>query len=230
MQKIVQKKKSFAERKPLAPRMVRKADAAKMMEILCKEYPDAECELDYRSEFQLLISVILSAQTTDVQVNKVTPALFKKYPDAKSLSGADPEDVKALIKATGYYNAKTKSIIACASALEEKFSGKVPATREELMQLPGVGRKTANVVLGVLHDIPGWTVDTHVQRLARRLGFTKQEDPAKIEAELEKLFPHKDWSRYSITLIWHGRRRCYARKPDCLNCPINRLCPSSLLP
>lgn len=227
---MTQKKKSFAERKPLAPHMVRRADADKMMECLCKTYPDAECELDYHSEFQLLISVILSAQTTDVQVNKVTPALFKKYPDALALSQADPDDVKNLIKATGYYNAKAKSIVSCAAALMQKFSGKVPTTREELMVLPGVGRKTANVVLGVLHKIPGWTVDTHVQRLARRLGFTKQEDPLKIEADLEKLFPKKDWTKYSITLIWHGRRRCYARKPDCPDCPINQLCPSSALP
>ena len=199
------------------------------MDLLCKRYPDAECELHFKSDFQLLTSVILSAQTTDVQVNKVTPQLFKWFPTAKDLASADVEEIKKIIRPTGYYNAKAKNIQACARALVERFGGNVPRTLSELTTLPGVGRKTANVVLGVAHGVPGWTVDTHVQRLSKKLGFTRQEDPYKIELELQKLFPGADWSKLSITLIWHGRRLCFARKPDCPNCPVNHLCPSAEL-
>lgn len=207
--------------------LVPEAVAQEMMDRLCKRYPDADCELDFGSTFQLLTSVILSAQTTDVQVNKCTPGLFKKFPTAKALAEANIEDVKNLIKPTGYFNAKAANIQKCAQALVEKFGGEVPGTLEELTQLPGVGRKTANVVLGVAFGVPGWTVDTHVQRLSGRLGLSDNTEPHKIEIDLQNLFPEKDWTKYSITLIWHGRRLCYARNPNCAECPINDICPSS---
>jgi len=206
-----------------------KSDIDTMMKRLCQLYPDAHCELNFATTFQLLTSVIMSAQTTDVGVNKVTPILFKKFPDAKALAEADIEEIKQIIKPTGYYNSKATNIQRCAQALVERFGAVVPQTLEELTSLPGVGRKTANVVLGVAFGKPGWTVDTHVQRLVRRLGFTAETDPVKIEFSLQKVFPGQDWSQYSITLIWHGRRLCYARKPDCGACPINNLCPSSLV-
>jgi endonuclease-3 len=201
-----------------------------MMRMLCELYPDADCELTFKNEYELLTAVILSAQTTDVQVNKVTPKLFAAFPTPQALASGDIEKIKELVKATGYYNNKAKSIQACAAAVVEKFAGCVPKTLDELITLPGVGRKTANVVLGVIHKIPGWTVDTHVQRLSQRFGFTKNTDPHKIELDLQKLFPEEDWTKYSITIIWHGRRLCYARNPDCINCPLKSLCPSSLAP
>lgn len=204
---------------------VSKKTASKIMDLLCLEYPDADCELTFNSTYQLLTSVILSAQTTDVQVNKVTPKLFAKFPTAKALANADIEDIKEIIKPTGYYNAKAHNIQACAAALMQNHKGEVPSTQEELVKLPGVGVKTANVVLGVAFGVPGWTVDTHVQRLAGRLGLSQNTDPLKIERDLQRLFPGKDWSKYSITLIWHGRRLCYAKKPRCQECPVNELCP-----
>jgi endonuclease III len=203
------------------------AIAQQEMDLLARQYPDADCELDFESTYQLITSVILSAQTTDSNVNRVTPKLFKRFPTAKSLAEADLDEIKGLIKSTGYYNAKAKNIQNCAKAIVEKFSGEVPKTMEELITLPGVGRKTANVVLGVAYNVPGWTVDTHVQRLSKRLGLTNNLDPEKIEYDLQKLFPGQDWSKLSITLIWHGRRICYARNPDCPHCPINHLCPSA---
>jgi len=208
-------------------RLVKGVVASQMMDLLMKRYPDAHCELNYNNEYELLIAVILSAQTTDVMVNKVTPHLFKRFSTPKALADAPPETVKELIRPTGYYNAKAQNIQACARALVDRFGGRVPETLAELTTLPGVGRKTANVVLGVVYDVPGWTVDTHVQRLSQRLGFTSNSDPAKIERDLEERFPRQHWSQMSITLIWHGRRTCYARNPDCPNCPINHLCPSS---
>jgi endonuclease III len=204
-----------------------KNKSKQMMRTLCEFYPDAHCELNFASSFQLLIATILSAQTTDVSVNKVTPNLFERFPDALSLAEADLGEIKQIIKATGFYNAKATNIQKCAQKLVEKFKGKVPADRDKLMTLPGVGRKTANVVLGVAFGIPGWTVDTHVQRLSKRLGFTKNSDPLKIEQDLEKIFPKEDGSKLSITLIWHGRRMCFARKPACQLCPVNQLCPSA---
>ncbi len=206
---------------------VSKAIAQQEMNMLCQHYPDADCELDFETPFHLITSVILSAQTTDVNVNKVTPKLFERFPTAKSLAEADLDEIKDLVKSTGYYNEKAKNIQNCAKAIVEKFSGEVPRTLEELITLPGVGRKTANVVLGVAYNVPGWTVDTHVQRLSKRLGLTNSLDPMKIEFDLQKLFPQQDWSRLSITLIWHGRRICFARNPDCAHCPINHLCPSA---
>jgi endonuclease III len=209
--------------------LVSKNTAAEVMRLLCKTYPDAQCELTFKNDFELLIAVILSAQTTDVQVNKVTPKLFEKFPTARALAEADIEDVKEIVKPTGYYNNKAKIIQACAQSLVTNFGSKVPNNLDELVRLPGVGRKTANVVLGVIHKIPGWAVDTHVQRLSKRLGFTTNEDPLKIEVDLQNLFPNSDWSLYGITLIFHGRRLCFARNPDCPNCPVNHLCPSSLV-
>jgi endonuclease III len=206
-----------------------KNKSKQMMQALCEYYPDAHCELNFDSPFQLLIATILSAQTTDTSVNKVTPQLFKRFSDAKALAEAKLDEIKGIIKATGYYNAKATNIQKCAQKLIEKFKGKVPADQEKLMTLPGVGRKTANVVLGVAYGVPGWTVDTHVQRLSKRLGFTRNSDPAKIEQDLEKLFPKENASKLSITLIWHGRRICFARKPACHLCPINQLCPSAEL-
>lgn len=206
---------------------VSKEDAAEIMRLLCQKYPDADCELDYRNDFELLTAVILSAQTTDANVNKATPGLFKSFPTAEALAAANLDDVKELVKSTGYYNAKAKNIQACAQALVANFGGKVPTKIEDLVTLPGVGRKTANVLLGVIHKVPGWTVDTHVRRLSKRLGFTDEVDPTKIEFALQKLFPNQPWHQYSITLIWHGRRLCYARNPDCPECPVKHLCPSA---
>ena len=196
------------------------------VERLANIYP-AACELDHQNPFQLLIATILSAQTTDRAVNLVTPALFKKYPDARRLARADPEVVERLIKPTGFYHAKTKAIIACARALAERFGGEVPRTMEELVTLPGVGRKTANVVLGVAFDVPGFAVDTHVTRLTRRLGLTQSRDPVKIEAEVTKLVPPAEWTGLSLRLILHGRRVCLARVPRCPECVLNDFCPSS---
>lgn len=217
------KKVKGPEKVVMVPRDV----AHKEMDILCHTYPEADCELDFKTDFQLLIAVILSAQSTDVTINKVTAQLFKHYPTAETLAEADIEHVKKLIMASGFFNAKAKNIQACAQMLVTKHGGKVPIDHDALTELPGVGRKTANVVLGVAHNIPGWSVDTHVQRLSRRLGFTKETDPYKIEFDLQKLFPKQDWSKLSITIIWHGRRMCFARKPDCPRCPLKDICPSS---
>lgn len=226
---VKSKAKKTTKNKPFKFKKVSKETAQQMMNLLCQRYPDAECELIYKNDFQLLVSVILSAQCTDVTVNKVTPKLFKRFPTAKALAEGSLEEIQQIIRPTGFFNAKARNIQACAEGLIQRFGGRVPKTVEELTTLAGVGRKTANVVLGVAHNIPGWSVDTHVQRLSKRLGFSKEEDPVKIEKDLQKLFPNQDWSKLSITLIWHGRRTCYARKPDCANCPVNHLCPSSLV-
>ncbi|MBS1993189.1 MAG: endonuclease III [Cyanobacteria bacterium SZAS LIN-3] len=218
------------KKKPVAkPKLVSAAVAAEGVARLIETYPDADCELTFASDYQLLTAVILSAQCTDQQVNKVTAKLYKEFPTAHDLAAADIERIKEIIRPTGYFNAKAKNIQACAQALVTKYGGEVPTTLEELILLPGVGRKTANVVLGVAHNIPGWTVDTHVQRLTKRLGYTKNSDPYKIELDLQKLFPAKkfDWTKLSITLIWHGRRCCFARKPACTRCPVASICPSS---
>jgi len=200
---------------------------AQLVEILPKVYPGAHCELDYKNPLQLLIATILSAQCTDKRVNMVTPALFKKYPKAADYAKAVPAELENAIRSTGFFRSKTKSIRAATSTIARKFGGRVPETMEELRELPGVGRKTANVVLGnAFNKNEGIVVDTHVARLSQRLGLTKQKDPEKIERDLMKLVPRELWTNWSHWLIWHGRRRCFARKPDCGQCEIFRLCPS----
>ncbi|PSL05372.1 DNA-(apurinic or apyrimidinic site) lyase /endonuclease III [Haloactinopolyspora alba] len=189
-------------------------------------YPDAHCELDFTNPFELLIATVLSAQTTDVRVNSVTPALFTKYPDAAALAAADPEDVEKLIQPTGFFRAKTTSIMKLSRALADEFGGQVPGRLRDLVTLPGVGRKTANVVLGNAFDVPGLTVDTHFGRLVRRWGWTDSTDADKVEQDVAALFPKKDWTMLSHRVIWHGRRRCHARRPACGACPLARLCPS----
>jgi len=192
-----------------------------------KVYPDAHTELNFKTPLELLIATILSAQCTDKRVNMVTPALFKKYRGAKDYAGAPAGELENAIKSTGFFNSKAKSIRGAAAAIVQKFGGKVPNSMEQLRELPGVGRKTANVVLGNAFGInEGIVVDTHVIRLSQRLGLTKHKDPEKIEQDLTKLVPQKYWAIWSHWLIWHGRRRCYARKPDCANCEVFKLCPS----
>jgi endonuclease III len=189
-------------------------------------YPDAHCELDFRSPFELLIATVLSAQTTDVRVNMVTPTLFAKYPTPADLAGADRADVEAIIQSTGFFRAKTQSIIGLSQALVERFGGEVPGRLKDLVTLPGVGRKTANVVLGNAFGVPGITVDTHFNRLARRFGWTTNTEADKIEADVAALIPKSEWTILSHRLIWHGRRCCHARRPACGACALARLCPS----
>jgi endonuclease-3 len=204
--------------------------AAVMLERLLAEYPDAHCELDHRNPFELLCATILSAQCTDARVNMVTPALFARYPDAEALAGANPADVEEIIKPTGFFRAKTKSLIGMATALVTEHAGNVPATIPLLVGLPGVGRKTANVILGNAFAMnEGIVVDTHVQRLSRRLGLTRLADPVGIETELMPLFPREHWAMLSHVLIWHGRRICFARKPACGECVLNDICPSAFI-
>lgn len=193
---------------------------------LAETYPEAHCELDFQNPFQLLIATVLSAQTTDVRVNLTTPQLFAKYPAPEDLAAADPEDVEQILKPTGFFRAKTKAVIGLSAAIRDRFRGEVPARLADLVTLPGVGRKTANVVLGNAFGIPGITVDTHFARLARRFGWTDQDDPVKIEQEVGELFPKSEWAILSHRLIWHGRRVCHARKPACGACPVATLCPS----
>lgn len=200
--------------------------AALLIGILRRTYPDAHCELDYRTPFQLLIATILSAQCTDVRVNLTTPALFHAYPDAAALAAAPRDRVEELIRPTGFYRNKAKSIQECCRLLVERHGGKVPRTMEELRSLPGVGRKTANVVLGNAFGInEGVVVDTHVGRLSRRLGLVREMDPVKVERALARLVPRETWTQFAHWLIWHGRRRCMARKPDCAHCELEALCP-----
>jgi len=210
-----------------SPRRPR-TNAADLLKILRTTYPDAHCELNHQGAFQLLVATILSAQCTDVRVNMVTPALFKKYPDARALSSAKQEDVEDLIRSTGFFRNKAKNLIAAAKALVREHDSEVPKDLETLTHLPGVGRKTANVVLGNAYGIEaGVVVDTHVARLSKRLGLTKHNDPVKIEKDLIKVVPQDAWTLWSHLLIWHGRRRCSARKPDCPNCELRSLCPGA---
>ncbi len=208
--------------------MERAARAAAVLQNLRTTYPDAHCELDHQGAFQLLVATILSAQCTDVRVNLVTPALFKKYPDAESLAAARQEDVEDLVRSTGFFRNKAKNLIAAAKSLVRDHDGKVPRELVPLTQLSGVGRKTANVVLGNAYGIEaGIVVDTHVARLSKRLGLTKHSDPVKVEKDLLKQIPQDAWTLWSHLLIWHGRRRCPARKPDCTHCEVRGLCPSA---
>jgi endonuclease III len=191
-------------------------------------HPDARCELDHVDPFQLLCATVLSAQTTDVAVNKVTPKLFATYPDPRALGAAKPSDIERIVGSLGFFRQKAKAIIGLSKQLVAEHEGRVPRTLDELVKLPGVGRKTANVVLGVAFGTPeGVVVDTHVQRISQRLGWTKNREPEKIEKDLCKLIPRKDWDLTSHLLIFHGRRICFAARPNCDGCGVNGLCPSA---
>jgi endonuclease III len=208
----------------------RKADpirlrARKIVQLLARQYPAARCALDYETPLQLLIATILSAQCTDVRVNLVTPALFARYPDAAAFAAADPRELETAIQSTGFFRNKARNIIACCKVLVDKYDGRVPATMEELTHLPGVGRKTANVILGNAFDVPGITVDTHVTRLSQRMGLTKHTDAEKIERDLMEIVARKDWTMFSHRMIFHGRQVCQARKPNCPGCILNKVCP-----
>ena len=193
---------------------------------LAEVYPYAHPELDFENSFQLLVATVLSAQTTDLRVNQTTPALFAKYPTPEDLAAADPEDVEEILRPTGFFRAKTRSVIGLSKALVEQFDGEVPGRLEDLVKLPGVGRKTAFVVLGNAFGRPGITVDTHFQRLVRRWKWTEATEPEKIEADVGSLFPKSEWTMLSHHVIFHGRRICHARKPACGACPIAPLCPA----
>lgn len=193
---------------------------------LAATYPDAHCELDFGTPLELLVATILSAQCTDKRVNLTTPALFATYRTAADYAAADREELETLIRPTGFYRAKTNSLIGLGQALCDRYGGQVPGRLRDLVTLPGVGRKTANVVLGNAFGVPGITVDTHFGRLARRFAWTEETDPDTVEAEVGALFPRKDWTQLSHTVIWHGRRRCHARKPACGACPVAAWCPA----
>ena len=200
--------------------------ARKIYRALVERYPQARCELDFKSPLQLLVATVMSAQTTDVRVNIVTPQVFLRYQTAADYAGADRAELETMIQSTGFYRAKTNSLITLGAALVERFDGEVPARLEDLVTLPGVGRKTANVVLGNAFGIPGVTVDTHVGRLARRFGWTQETDPVKVEHAVGALIPKKDWTMLSHVVIFHGRRTCHSRRPACGACPVARWCPS----
>ena len=213
----------------LIKKLNKKQRALAILSELKKLYPDATCSLNYETPVQLLVATILSAQCTDERVNKVTPELFTKFPDAPALASADREELENLIRSTGFYRNKAKNIQGACHKIVTQFDGQVPQTMEELLQLPGVARKTANVVLA--HGfgiIEGVTVDTHVKRLSKRLGLTKNTEPVKIEQDLMKLLPQPDWENYSIRIIYHGRAVCKARKPNCDECQLALLCPAIL--
>ncbi len=200
--------------------------ARKVYRTLAERYPDAHCELDFETPLQLLMATVMSAQTTDVRVNLVTPALFARYRSAADYASADRAELETMIQSTGFYRAKTDSLIKIGTALVERFGGEVPARLKDLVTLPGVGRKTANVVLGNAFGVPGITVDTHFGRLARRFGWTAEEDPVKVEQVVGALFPKRDWTMLSHVLIFHGRRTCHSRRPACGACPVASWCPS----
>ena len=208
--------------------MTRGERAAQILRTLRETYPDAHCELTHRNPFELLVATILSAQCTDVRVNMVTPALFRKFPDAKSMARAWPAELEEAVRSTGFFRNKAKNIRAASAALVEEHGGEVPRELDSLTVLPGVGRKTANVVLGNAYGIEsGVVVDTHVGRLSQRLGLTKHRDPVKIEHDLMKVVPREAWTLWSHLLIWHGRRRCFARNPDCDRCELSSFCPTA---
>lgn len=203
----------------------RRQQAAVVLETLERTYPGAECALNYRSPWELLVATILSAQCTDVRVNQVTPALFARFPTPGAMAAADPAELEELIRSTGFFRNKAKSLLGCAAAIKREHGGRVPAEREALTALPGVGRKTANVVLGNAFGIPGMVVDTHVKRIAFRLGWTDQSDPVKIEQDLCALLPETKWTEAGHLLIHHGRALCKAPTPLCSGCPLLELCP-----
>lgn len=204
-----------------------KQRALAVVERLTGEYPLAECALAHRDPFELLVATILSAQTTDERVNMVTPHLFARYPDARALADAPLPDVEEIIKSTGFFRAKSRAIVEMAQDVVQRYGGDVPARMEDLVTLRGVGRKTANVVLGVGFGVPGFPVDTHVTRLTHRLGLTRSSDPVKIEAEVCAMVPRQAWTELSLRLILHGRRVCVARSPRCDRCVLNEVCPSA---
>jgi endonuclease-3 len=212
--------------KPRSP----KGRARETARRLAEEYPDAVCELDHATPFELLTATILSAQTTDVRVNQVTPALFARFPTPEALAAAPLAEVEELIRPTGFYNNKARSIVGMAQALVERFDGEVPTALEDLVTLPGVGRKTANVVRSVAFRLPGLPVDTHVGRLSRRLGLTTEHDPVKAEMALDALLPPAEWGDFSLRMILHGRRICLAQRPRCPDCVLSDFCPSALVP
>lgn len=201
-------------------------NARAIYRILSKTYPNVRCELDFKSPLQLIVAVVLSAQCTDKRINQITPALFKKYKTAKDYARAPLAEIEEYIFSAGFYHAKARHLKGLGTKLVEEFNGQVPDTLEELITLPGVGRKTANVVLGHAFDTPGITVDTHFGRLSRRFEWTKSEDPVKVEFEVGELIPQKEWTNLSQRMIWHGRRICHSRKPACGACPVAKICPS----
>jgi len=211
----------------MAPPRSPKGRARLVHQRLALEYPEAHCELDHRNAFELLAATILSAQCTDARVNMVTPVLFARYPKPEDLALADPDELEEIIKSTGFYKNKARSLIGMASALVDRFGSEVPGAMDDLVTIPGVGRKTANVVRSVALDLPGLPVDTHVQRLSRRLALTEETDPVKIEFELNSMVPAADRGAFSLRLILHGRRVCDARKPRCDDCVLADFCPSS---
>jgi endonuclease-3 len=200
--------------------------ARRIHRLLAQRYPDAHCELDFADPLQLLVATILSAQCTDVRVNQVTPLVFATYPTAADYAAADRPELEMMIQSTGFFRAKTDSLIKLGDRLVRDFGGQVPARLEQLVTLPGVGRKTANVVLGNAFGVPGITVDTHVGRLSRRFGWSSSEDPVAVEHDIAALFPRREWTMLSHRVIWHGRRICHARRPACGACPVASLCPS----
>jgi endonuclease-3 len=204
--------------------MTKEAKTIEIYERLIRNYPEAKCSLDYGKPFQLLIATQLSAQSTDARVNIVTKSLFKKYKSLKAFANADLHELEQDIRSTGFYHNKAKNIIASAKMILEKFNGEVPPKLEELLELPGVGRKTANVVLGDIFEIPGIIVDTHTKRLSNRIGLSKNQDPTKIEFDLMKIVPKDKWTMFSHMLVFHGRNICHARNPQCPVCIINNLC------
>jgi endonuclease III len=207
------------------------ADVSDLLRALADAWPDAICEIDHKDAYQLIVGTILAAQSTDKRINLITPALFKKYPNAKALAGADQLELEGLIHSSGFYRAKAKSLLGMARAVVANHGGKIPNTMQELVKLPGVARKTGNVVLGTAFGIAeGIVVDTHVTRLSARLGLTVNTDPVKIEQDLCTLLPKSNWISFANQIIWHGRRVCHAKKPDCGNCTLAPMCPSAELP
>ena len=204
----------------------KKIRAKAIYRLLSKSYPNVKCELDYSNAFELLVATVLSAQCTDKRVNQTTPALFKKYKNVKKMASADRRDIERIIKSTGFFRAKAKNIKGLSEKILTEFNGEVPNNLEDLITLPGVGRKTANVVLGHAFNIPGITVDTHFGRLSRRFGWSKENNPVKVEFEVAGLIPEKEWTNLSQRMIWHGRRVCHSRKPACGVCSLAKLCPS----
>jgi endonuclease-3 len=199
--------------------------ARRIVRLLARLYPDAQCALHYENPLQLLIATILSAQCTDARVNQVTPGLFARYTNAKAFATADPRELEAAIQSTGFFRNKARNIQECCKQLVSAYNGQLPRTMEELVKLPGIGRKTANVILGNAFAVPGITVDTHVGRLSRRMGLTTETNPEKVERDLMQLIPRKEWTMFSHRMIQHGRQVCQARKPNCVECALAKICP-----